>query len=109
MLKLSFLFGGQMLHYSCFLPALAAVKVVQALSVSRLPVACLGCTSGPCGSVSCCHSTACSTELVDVEITELTAGVAALESAMANATALRQAEKAKNEQTIADAKDAGAL
>mmetsp|Transcript_47371 Transcript_47371/g.110417 ORF Transcript_47371/g.110417 Transcript_47371/m.110417 type:complete len:675 (-) Transcript_47371:40-2064(-) len=40
------------------------------------------------------------------EITELTAGVAALESAMANATALRQAEKAKNEQTIADAKEA---
>jgi len=40
------------------------------------------------------------------EITELTAQVADLEKAMAEATDLRQKEKAKNELTISDAKEA---
>merc|ERR1719473_1682493 len=40
------------------------------------------------------------------EITELTAAVAALDEAMAKATALREEEKAKNTETIADAKEA---
>eukprot|EP00403_Amphidinium_massartii_P035842 CAMPEP_0178433242 /NCGR_PEP_ID=MMETSP0689_2-20121128/32804_1 /TAXON_ID=160604 /ORGANISM="Amphidinium massartii, Strain CS-259" /LENGTH=678 /DNA_ID=CAMNT_0020055263 /DNA_START=79 /DNA_END=2115 /DNA_ORIENTATION=+ len=40
------------------------------------------------------------------DITELSADVAALEKAMAEATDLRQKEKAKNEQTIADSKEA---
>merc|ERR1719461_2625641 len=37
------------------------------------------------------------------EIAELTEAIAALDAAMAKATALRQEEKAKNEETIADA------
>jgi cell division septum initiation protein DivIVA len=40
------------------------------------------------------------------QIAELTEAVAALDAAMAEATKLRQEEKAENEQTIADAKEA---
>merc|ERR1719461_597314 len=40
------------------------------------------------------------------EIAELTEAIAALDAAMAKATALRQEEKAKNEETIADAGEA---
>merc|ERR550514_1775069 len=40
------------------------------------------------------------------EITELTEAVAAPDEAVAKATAIREAEKAKNTETIADAKEA---
>merc|ERR1719298_105675 len=40
------------------------------------------------------------------EIAELTTAVAELDAAMAKATEIRQAEKAKNEETIKDAQDA---
>merc|ERR1719253_1707807 len=40
------------------------------------------------------------------QITDLTAAVAALDKAMAEATEIRTAEKAKNEETIADSKEA---
>merc|ERR1719197_848413 len=40
------------------------------------------------------------------QISELTAAVAELDAAMAKATSLREAEKAKNAETIADAKQA---
>merc|ERR1719247_2236284 len=42
------------------------------------------------------------------EVTELTAAVAALDEAVAKATKLREEEKAKNTETIADAKEAQA-
>merc|ERR1719163_2710470 len=40
------------------------------------------------------------------DITELTAAIADLDAAMAKATDLRTAEKAKNTETVADAKEA---
>merc|ERR1719321_363032 len=40
------------------------------------------------------------------DLTELTAQVAELDAAMSKATTLRYAEKAKNEETIADSKSA---
>merc|ERR1719465_148309 len=42
------------------------------------------------------------------EIAELTTAVAELDAAMAKATEMRQAEKAKNEETIKDSQDAQA-
>merc|ERR1719487_1858885 len=42
------------------------------------------------------------------EISELTQAVTDLDKAMAEATAIRESEKAKNEETIADAKEAQA-
>merc|ERR1719502_115975 len=49
--------------------------------------------------------TATSSKLSD-DITELSAGIATIDNAMAEATADREAEKAKNAETIADAKAA---
>merc|ERR1719487_1083668 len=40
------------------------------------------------------------------DITDLTAAVAELDAAMAKATSLRMSEKAKNEETISDSKEA---
>ena len=40
------------------------------------------------------------------DVAALTVAVAELDSAMADATKLRQSEKAENEKTIADSKDA---
>merc|ERR1719316_617194 len=43
---------------------------------------------------------------LEADIAELTAAVAELDAAMAKATEIRQAEKAKNEETIKDAQEA---